>query len=180
MRGWLEAWGEKAEGPGGHGAGMDMSNGLMSDQEMGELEKAYGSPFDRLFLTMMVRHHKGALETAKTDLDEGKYPLAKTRASRITTSQASEIDQMEGLLSAVPQLHAARRKEQASGYHGHQGDHHQHECPPAVSVVVIAALDRCHRGLRFLRLNGRVACGGRTIFMQHGFHSDHHFLQHRQ
>ena len=102
MRGWLDAWGEKAEGSGGHGADMEMSGGMMSDQEMGELEKASGAAFDRLFLTMMVRHHEGAIEMAKSELDEGTYPPAQTLASQITTSQAAEIDQMEGLLATVP------------------------------------------------------------------------------
>ena len=99
MRGWLDAWGEKAEGPGGHGTDMEMPGGMMSDEEMDELEKAIGAAFDRLFLTMMVRHHKDALEMAKSELDEGTYPPAKTLASQITTSQAAEIDQMEGLLA---------------------------------------------------------------------------------
>ena len=102
MRGWLDGWGEKAEAAGGHGTDMEMSSGTMSDQEMGELEKASGAAFDRLFLTMMVRHHKGALEMATTELDEGKYPPAKALASQITTSQAAEIDEMEGLLATVP------------------------------------------------------------------------------
>lgn len=100
MTGWLEGWGEKADG-GGHGTGMDMSGGMMSAQEMGELERSSGAVFDRLFLTMMTRHHQGAIEMAKAELTDGKYPPAKDLATQITTSQQAEIEEMAGLLAAT-------------------------------------------------------------------------------
>lgn len=102
MRGWLDGWGEGAAEAGGHGADMDTSGGMMSDQEMGELDKASGAAFDRLFLTMMIRHHEGAIDMAKAELDEGTYPPAKALATQITTSQAAEIDVMKGLLTTAP------------------------------------------------------------------------------
>lgn len=101
MTGWLDAWGEKA-GASAHGADMNMmSGGMMSDQEMGELDKASGAAFDRLFLTMMTRHHQGALAMAKTELDKGRYQPAKTLATRITTSQMAEIEEMKRLLATT-------------------------------------------------------------------------------
>lgn len=102
MTGWLDTWGEKVDNSGGM-SGMDMSSGMMSDDEMGELEKASGAEFDRLFLTMMIRHHQSAVEMAQTELDKGKYPPAKTLATQITTSQNAEIEEMKGLLAAPAQ-----------------------------------------------------------------------------
>lgn len=99
MTGWLEGWGEEVgAAAAGHG-GMGMSE-MMSENEMRELETASGQSFDRLFLTMMIRHHEGALAMAKTEIEKGKFPPAQGLAGEITTSQQAEIDEMKGLLAA--------------------------------------------------------------------------------
>jgi uncharacterized protein (DUF305 family) len=36
--------------------------GMLSDEEMAELDKARGPEFDRLFLQGMIRHHQGAID----------------------------------------------------------------------------------------------------------------------
>lgn len=98
MTGWLEGWGEAMPGGGAHD--MEMS-GEMSEEDMAGLDKASGAAFDRLFLTMMIRHHEGALAMAKTELEDGKFPPAHGLAAQITTSQQAEIDEMKALLATL-------------------------------------------------------------------------------
>ena len=77
--------------------------GMMSGDEMTELEQASGPDFDRMFLTMMIRHHEGAVATAKSETERGEFPPARQLATQITTAQQVEIEEMEGLLSATSQ-----------------------------------------------------------------------------
>lgn len=101
MRGWLGDWGEEPpSSEGGDHSGMDVS-GMMSREEMAELEQASGEEFDRLFLRMMIRHHEGAVAMATTVTDDGEFGPAKELATQIAAGQQVEIEEMEGLLSAA-------------------------------------------------------------------------------
>ncbi|KOY53655.1 DUF305 domain-containing protein [Streptomyces sp. XY332] len=97
LSGWLTSWGEQlpAEGQ-GHG-GHDMS-GMMSAEEMRQLESSSGKAFDTAFLTMMVKHHEGAVAMAKTEQSDGTYQPTKDMAGAIITSQSAEIARMNTLL----------------------------------------------------------------------------------
>lgn len=100
MSGWLEAWGEKVPEA---MPGMDHSQhegmpGMMSSKDMEELKKASGAAFDTAFLTMMVEHHKGAVDMARTEKKQGSYGPAKTMADAIIKTQNEEITQMNKLL----------------------------------------------------------------------------------
>ncbi|THA33479.1 DUF305 domain-containing protein [Streptomyces sp. A1547] len=99
LSGWLTSWGEQlpAEGQGqGHG-GHDLS-GMMPAEEMRQLESSSGKAFDTAFLTMMVKHHEGAVAMAKTEQSDGTYQPAKDMAGAIITSQSAEIVRMNTLL----------------------------------------------------------------------------------
>ncbi|MFE3456472.1 DUF305 domain-containing protein [Nocardiopsis aegyptia] len=97
MTALLESWGEAPmedmEG-GGHG---DMP-GMMSDEEMAELEAAEGGEFDTLFLEMMVLHHEGAITMAETEIEEGLDPEARELAEEIFEVQHAEIERMNTML----------------------------------------------------------------------------------
>jgi len=107
MTGWLKEWGEDApSGMGGHmmddGQMMDgdqMGEGMMSDDDMAGLQKASGAAFDQMFLTMMIKHHEGAIVMAKDEQREGKDTAAIELATRIESAQAAEIKLMRKLLS---------------------------------------------------------------------------------
>ena len=105
MTGWLESWGEDVpdEGMSGmdHG-GMfsDDMAGMMSDEDMSALENATGAEFDQMFLTMMIEHHEGAIEMAKTEKADGEYADAKALADDIETAQTEEIQTMQDLLKS--------------------------------------------------------------------------------
>ncbi|MEV7687624.1 DUF305 domain-containing protein [Streptomyces bungoensis] len=106
MSGWLKAWGAKVPGAGKSGMesmpGMDHSAspmpGMMSDDDMGKLKGLSGDAFDMAFLQMMISHHRGAIEMAKTEQAKGAYGPAKTMAKSIVTSQSAEITEMNKML----------------------------------------------------------------------------------
>lgn len=101
MSGWLTSWGEQVPQD---MAGMDhdMSStstpGMMSDADMGKLEKASGADFDTMFLNMMVEHHEGAVDMARTEKADGKYAPATELAADVITAQSAEIKQMNKML----------------------------------------------------------------------------------
>jgi uncharacterized protein (DUF305 family) len=97
MSDWLKAWGEDvpaADMPAGGHASMP---GMMSADEMTEMEKMSGAEFDNMFIEMMIRHHQGAIEMAKTEQADGKNAEAKALAAQIETAQTAEISEMQTL-----------------------------------------------------------------------------------
>jgi len=78
--------------------GMDMP-GMMSDEEMADLEAASDAEFQDMFLEMMIEHHEGAIEMAKSEQEDGQYAPAISLAAGIEAAQGTEIETMEGLLS---------------------------------------------------------------------------------
>ena len=98
MAGWLTAWGQPQPAQMG---GMDMggSTGMMSTADMMKLTNSTGMAYDKMFLTMMISHHQGALTMAATETASGQSADALTLATNITTSQTAEIKTMEGLLA---------------------------------------------------------------------------------
>jgi uncharacterized protein (DUF305 family) len=126
LNGWLTAWGQPTvtptagmgtpdmgmgAGSGSMPSGMDMGSassssmgqmpGMMSDADMANLRAASGTAFDRMFLTMMIDHHTGAITMARTEQDAGRYPPAIQLAQRIATSQTTEITTMNALLATL-------------------------------------------------------------------------------
>jgi uncharacterized protein (DUF305 family) len=101
MTGWLQSWGEEVPedmNSTGHGD-MDMP-GMMSDADMEELEQATDVGFDRMFLQMMIKHHQGAIEMARTEQANGRNPDAVALAKQIETAQTAEIATMQQLLGS--------------------------------------------------------------------------------
>lgn len=99
MAGWLRAWGQPIAMPSNPMGGMEHGMpGMMSSQDMNRLRAMHGQPFDRMFLQMMIIHHHGAIEMAKTELAHGANPAAKRLARSIEVSQSAQIKQMRQLL----------------------------------------------------------------------------------
>jgi uncharacterized protein (DUF305 family) len=99
MTGWLKEWGAAPpeESMPGMDHGMDMP-GMMTEADMTSLTKASGADFDRMFLTMMIKHHEGAITMAKDEQTKGSSKPAKDLAGTIITAQTAEITTMRGLL----------------------------------------------------------------------------------
>ncbi|MGW5652127.1 DUF305 domain-containing protein [Streptomyces humi] len=98
MTGWLKAWGEDVPMAGMDHSGHSGMAGMMSDKDMTMLKQAKGTDFDKMFLTMMVQHHQGAVEMAGTEQAKGAYAPATSMAGSIVTGQNAEIKEMNKLL----------------------------------------------------------------------------------
>jgi uncharacterized protein (DUF305 family) len=79
--------------------GHDMSEmaGMMCAEDMDALAAATGASFDDAWLTMMVEHHRGAIEMALAIQDDGTDPEVQALSRQIVTTQQAEVDEMQGL-----------------------------------------------------------------------------------
>lgn len=100
--GWLTEWGEQVPPTIGMEdmEGMAM-NGMMSADDMADLQDADAAQAARLFLQQMTEHHTGAIDMAEQEVEAGSYPDAITLAETIIDSQQAEITQMEQLLGRL-------------------------------------------------------------------------------
>jgi len=94
------------ETPMAHGAGHGaLMPGMLTPEQMAELEKARGAAFDRLFLTYMIQHHRGAVtmvrELFSTD-GAGQDEEVFKFASDAQVDQSTEIARMELMLEELP------------------------------------------------------------------------------
>jgi len=98
------------DGDGSHDtmAGMEHSTpmpGMLTAEQLAQLEGARGTEFDRLFLTFMIQHHQGAI----TMVDQlfgsqggGEQETVFRLASDIFADQSTEIARMQRMLAALP------------------------------------------------------------------------------
>ncbi len=68
MSGWLDTWGAGMMAP------SPSASGMMSSTDLHTLTRLSGTAFDQAFLTMMIAHHRGAIQIARTE-----KPRAGTR-----------------------------------------------------------------------------------------------------
>lgn len=100
MNGWLSEWGVDASDY--EGMGMDHGDGdggMMSDDEMSELEDATGTDASRIYLEQMIEHHEGAITMAEDEVADGQNPDAVDLAQTIVDTQQAEIEEMQQLLT---------------------------------------------------------------------------------
>ncbi|WP_416970667.1 DUF305 domain-containing protein [Streptomyces sp. 4F14] len=96
MRDWLKTHGKplEAQGHSGHTA----MPGMATAAQLAELRGEKGKAFDKLFLTLMIAHHEGAI-TMATDLkSRGNNIQAEEMADDVVAQQASEIARMRAML----------------------------------------------------------------------------------
>ena len=82
-----------------------MMPGMLTDDEMAQLDRARGSEFDRLFLDGMIRHHRGAIsmvETLLTNGNAGHDESVFRFANDVVSDQSAEITVMLRMLETVP------------------------------------------------------------------------------
>jgi uncharacterized protein (DUF305 family) len=95
-----------------HGGGHAMHMpGMLTDDQLAEVAAARGPAFDRLFLTYMIQHHRGAVAMVQqlfaTD-GAGQDEAVFKFASDVQVDQATEIARMELMLAALPAAGGAR------------------------------------------------------------------------
>ena len=92
---------------------MDMSAGnhamlmpgMLTSEQLAQLDQARGDAFDRLFLTFMIQHHEGALAMVAKLFDSagaGQTPEVFGYATGVDADQRAEIVRMQGMLTALP------------------------------------------------------------------------------
>jgi uncharacterized protein (DUF305 family) len=101
MQRWLGDRGEKPAASGHHGMTMP---GMLTDAQLQQLDRARGAEFDRLFLTFMIQHHRGAVTmvqqlfaTPRAAQDETVFKFAND----VSVDQTTEIARMDRMLKAV-------------------------------------------------------------------------------
>lgn len=118
MQGWLDARNQPVPqvdsagnvtmamaGMAGHAMpGHDMSSmgdmampGMLTDAQMKELDKSRGREYDRLFLTYMMQHHRGAVSMVRTLFSSkagGQDEMIFKFANDVEIDQSTEIQRM--------------------------------------------------------------------------------------
>ena len=85
-----------------HADDYELMPGMLTDEEMMELEVAEGADFDTLFLEFMIEHHLGAIEMVENLLDQqgaAQDPILYEFTSDVTSDQGSEIERMDAMLA---------------------------------------------------------------------------------
>jgi uncharacterized protein (DUF305 family) len=88
-----------------HGTHDAAMPGMLTAAQLQQLADAQGDGFDRLFLTLMIEHHRGAMTmvhrlfaTDGAGQDEDVFRFA----SDVQVDQATEVARMELMLSSLP------------------------------------------------------------------------------
>ena len=80
--------------------------GMLTPEQLAQLDSARGPEFDRLFLTFMIQHHRGAITLVRQLFDTpaaARDGLLFQFASDVNADQTTEIDRMTRMLDALSQ-----------------------------------------------------------------------------
>ena len=78
-----------------------LAPGMLTPEQMEKLDAARGDEFDRLFLTFMIQHHRGAVAMVKelfSTYGAGQDEIVFKFASDVNVDQTTEIERMEQML----------------------------------------------------------------------------------
>ena len=98
MQSLLAEWGEPPASTTGM-PGMASMPGMLTDQQMAQLNAATGPAFDRLFLQLMIVHDQGGIAMARTEMSDGLDSEAVTLAQNIDDAQEYAIPVLQQLLT---------------------------------------------------------------------------------
>ena len=99
---WLEARGETV--PAEHADHDEAMPGMLTAEQLAQLESATGEAFDELFLQYMILHHEGAVrmvEDLLTGGDGGQEPQVFQLAQHVESDQQVEISRMRAVLAEL-------------------------------------------------------------------------------
>ena len=88
--------------------GMEMDStvmmpGMLSPEQLAQLDRARGPEFDRLFLTFMIQHHRGAITMVNQlfGAGAGEQETVYKFASGVYADQTTEIERMQKMLATL-------------------------------------------------------------------------------
>ena len=120
MQRWLGARHLQVPAPDPNGMKMTMGGteqvmlmpGMLTPDQMKQLDASRGQEFDRLFLTFMIQHHKGALTMVHQLFDTpgaASDDVIFKFASDVNVDQTTEVARMQGMLDAMsPETHSSQ------------------------------------------------------------------------
>jgi uncharacterized protein (DUF305 family) len=83
-----------------HGGSEHMMPGMLTAEQLAQLDRARGAEFDELFLRFMIQHHEGAITMVNDLFAQGageENPVYKI-ASGVFADQTTEIERMQRML----------------------------------------------------------------------------------
>ncbi|MEV7005713.1 DUF305 domain-containing protein [Streptosporangium sp. NPDC051022] len=95
---WLTQQGLR---PPDHHMGHANMPGMATPEQLKALATASGEEFDRLFLQLMIAHHRGAITMSEQVLTHGSHQRVEEMANEIATTQAGEIRRMVQIQTAL-------------------------------------------------------------------------------
>jgi len=109
MQQWLRDRGQPVPEPSPKGMKMMMNGeehtmlmpGMLTEEQMKQLEAANGKEFDELFLQLMIQHHSGAVTMVKNLFNSygaGQDETVFKFASDVNVDQSTEIARMQRML----------------------------------------------------------------------------------
>lgn len=112
MQRWLADRRQPVPEPDPAGMKMDMGGmqhtmlmpGMLTPEQMQQLDAARATDFDRLFLTFMIQHHRGAVQMVKelfATPGAGQDELVFKFANDVNVDQTTEIARMERMLAIL-------------------------------------------------------------------------------
>jgi len=77
--------------------------GMLTAEQLGQLDRARDGEFDRLFLTLMIQHHHGAITMVNELFSQGggEEEVTYRFASDVFADQTTEIDRMQKMLAVL-------------------------------------------------------------------------------
>jgi uncharacterized protein (DUF305 family) len=113
MQAWLRDRNQPVPEPDPRGMKMMMGGmehimtmpGMLTEAQMAQLDSARGVTFDRLFMTYMIQHHRGAIAMVDSLFNTpgaGQDEIVFKFANDVQADQSTEIDRMEQMLEALP------------------------------------------------------------------------------
>lgn len=78
--------------------------GMLTAEQIAELDKARGPEFDKLFLADMIQHHQGAVgmvDELRKSYGAAQDELVFRFSSDVYADQTTEIDRMQKMLAAM-------------------------------------------------------------------------------
>lgn len=79
--------------------------GMLTEAQMAQLDAARGVAFDRLWITDMIQHHRGAIQMVDKLFNTpgaGQDEIVFKFANDVQADQSTEIDRMQQMLDALP------------------------------------------------------------------------------
>ena len=115
MFAWLQDWGLPQTGSGppmqwmpDHqmssaemGADQTSMPGMATDEDLQQLRESQGPEAERLYLELMIDHHRGGVQMAQAALESASTAQVRDLAGKLIKSQSSEIDAMSTLLQTL-------------------------------------------------------------------------------